>query len=109
MSSDIFGPAMLGVSAGIQAFQSMLPRITDIRKETTHNESFAADVRLGEVAAGTLTMGVGIIASSLTQSAIPVYTALLMTIILVTIYESTLRADRPFENSRHLTVVPREA
>lgn len=107
--SDMFGPAMLGVSAGIQAFQSMLPRITDIRKETTDNSSFAADVRLGEVAASTLTIGVGIIASSLTQSVIPVYTSMLMAIILIAIYESTLRADRPFENARHLTVVPREA
>lgn len=109
MSTDMFGPAMLGVTAGIQAFQSMLPRLTDIRKETVHNESFAADVRLGEVAGITLTVGIGIIASSLTQSAVPVYTAIVMSIILVVIYESTLRADRPFENSRHLFVVPREA
>lgn len=111
MSTDIFGPAMLGVTTGIQAFQGLLPRISDIRRaDPQNNPDVAADVRLGEVAGVTLTMGIGIIASSLTGSSIPAFTALLMCLILVCIYESTLRADRPFENSRaSLHLVPRES
>lgn len=106
--SDIFGPAMLGVTSGIQAFQSFLPRLTDIRKANAEDSSFAADVRMGEVAGVTLTLGIGVIASSLTRSPIPAFTSLLMCLILVMVYETTLRADRPFEAGRsHLTVVPR--
>jgi hypothetical protein len=72
MSTDMFGPAMLSVTSGMQAFQGLLPKISDIRKaDPQNNPDIAADVRMGEVAAGTLTMGIGLIASSLTQSPLP--------------------------------------
>lgn len=98
--SDLFGPAMLGVTAGINTFASMLPKLTDIRKaDPVNNPDVAADVRMGEVAGVTLTMGIGVIASSLTRSSVPTFTALVMCVILVGVYESALRADRPFENN----------
>lgn len=108
----MFGPAMLAVTTGIQAFQGMLPRISDIRRaDAMGDPGIAADVRMGEVAGVTLTMGIGIIASSLTGSAVPAFTALLMCFILVMLYESTLRADRPFENHHqsHLRIVGSES
>lgn len=107
--SDMFGPAMLGVTAGINTFATMLPKLTDIRKaDPVNNPDVAADVRMGEVASVTLTMGIGVIASSLTRSSVPTFTALVMCTILVAVYESALRADRPFENAAaKLHVVPR--
>lgn len=99
--ANIFGPAMLGVTSGIQSFLTLMPKITDIRAANpSENPGIAADVRLAEVAGVTLTLGVGVIASSLTGSPVPAFTSLLMSVILVTIYESTLRADRPFEAIR---------
>lgn len=106
---DLFGPAMLGVTGGIQAFMSVLPKLTDIRKaDPINNPEVAADVRLGEVAGVTLTLGIGAIASSLTGSPVPALTALFMCIILVAVYESTLRAERPFESRPNLHVVRNE-
>lgn len=96
------GSAMLSVTSALQAFQSLLPKISDIRKaDPANNPDIAADVRMGEIAAASMTMGVGLIASSLTQSSLPTVTALVIVVILVTIYESTLRAERPFENHRN--------
>lgn len=107
--NDIYGPAMLGVTSGMQAFMTMLPRLSDIRKgDPATDPGLAADVRMGEVAGVSLTLGLGVISSSLTRSPIPALTALVMSIVLVSIYESALRADRPFEARATLRVVPRE-
>lgn len=96
----MFGPAVLSVTQGISAFTTFLPRFTDVRRaDPLNNPDVAADVRMGELAATALTMGVGVIASSLTQSAVPAVTALLVCALLVFLYESTLRTDRPMERS----------
>lgn len=103
------GPAMIAVTSGLQAFQSLLPKISDIRKaDPANNPDVAADVRMGEVAAATMTLGVGLIASSVTQSSMPTVTALVMIVILVAIYESTLRTNRPFENKGNVLRLVRE-
>lgn len=105
--SDMFGPAMLSVTSGIQAFNSLLPRLSEVRKaDPVNNPDIAADVRMGEVAASALTMGVGMIASSLTQSPLPAITGLVMALILVAVYESALRSDKPFERSHKADVIP---
>jgi len=103
--TDVYGPAMLGVTTGLGAFMAMLPKLSDIRRANMETDpAIAADVRMGEVAGVTLTMGIGLISSSLARSPIPTYTALIMSVILVGVYESALRSNRPFE--RHLSVVP---
>jgi hypothetical protein len=105
--SDMFGPAMIGVTSGIQAFQNLLPKLSDVRKaDPVNNPDIAADVRMGEIGGVALTLGIGVISSSLTKSPLPTMTALMMCIVLVAVYESALRANRPFENSEpHLRVV----
>lgn len=98
MDPSLLGPSTLAVSQGLTAFQSFVPKLSEIRRaDLATNPDLAADVRLGEVAAVTLTMGVGAIASSFTKSNAPVLTAAFVCIIMVCIYESTLRGDRPFE------------
>jgi hypothetical protein len=94
---EVFGPAMLGVTQGITAFTTLIPPLADIRKADPTDTSFAADVRMGEVAAVAMTMGVGVISSSLTGSAVPAGTAVLMCLVLLCVYETALRGDRPFE------------
>lgn len=93
----MYGPAMLGVTQGITTFTTLLPPLADIRKADPTDTSFAADVRMGEVAAVTLTLGIGGISSSLTGSPVPAATAVVMCFVLLCVYESALRGDRPFE------------
>lgn len=94
---NMLGPAMLGVTQSISSVGTFLPKLTDVRKADPSDTTFAADVRLGEIAMATVTLGVGIIASSLTGSPVPTWTAVLMCGILIILYEAALRGDRPFE------------
>ena len=98
MDPSIIGPATLAVSQAVSAFTTFLPPIADIRKnDPANNPEFTADVRMGEVAAVSITLGVGIIASSLTRNNTPTLVALVASLGLIFLYESTLRADKPLE------------
>lgn len=105
---ELIGPATLAVAQGVNAFTTFLPRLADIRKADPDTDaSMAADVRMGEVAAITLTVGVGAVISSLTGSPVPVMVAVVISVMMFCLYESTLRADRPMEpKSPRLTLVP---
>jgi hypothetical protein len=98
VNPDMLGPTMLGVSQAIGSFQAFLPKLSEIRKaDPATQPEFAADVRMGEVAATAITMGVGLIVSSATKSPAPVTISFLMCLFLVFLFESTLRAERPME------------
>jgi hypothetical protein len=98
VNANTFGPAMLGVTSGITTFTVFLPKISEVRRaHPQDNPDIAADVRIGEVAASTLTLGVGVIASSLTGSPVPTVTAAVMVLVMIILYESTLRSNRPLE------------
>ena len=98
--SELFGPAMLSVTTSVQAFYTLLPKLSEVRKaDPVANPDIAADVRMGEVGAVALTLGVGAIASSLTQSPLPAITGVAMALVLVGIYETALKSHRPFESA----------
>lgn len=98
MASDVVGPATLAITQAVGSFQFFLPRLSDVRKaDITKDPGIVGDVRMGELAAGTLCLGVGTIVSALTQSPIPALVAMLMAAILIAVYEATLIADRPME------------
>lgn len=104
MPSDIIGPASLAVSQGFSAFQFFLPKLSEVRRANVDtNPDIVGDVRLGEVAAFTLTLGVGAIVSSLTGSAVPAFVALLIGAMLVFVYEAALRGDKPLNPKEGVT------
>lgn len=106
MNPNIFGPASLAMTQGFTAFNAFLPKLTDVRKNNpADNPDFAGDVRLGEIAAAGLTLGMGLMISSLTGSPAPTVVAALLAFGLVFMYESVLRADRPMEPKPNLTIV----
>lgn len=95
------GTAALAITQGVAAFNSFLPPLSEVRKGSVDNPEFAGDVRMGEIAACALTVGVGTIVSSLTGDPVPVYVAVVVSIGLVIMYETTLRKDRPMEAKAH--------
>jgi len=98
--ADQAAPALslLAVSMGVTVFQQMSPPLSEIRKRTPRDDpSFAADVRVGECAATAITVGVGIIASGLAGSSIPLWIAILVSGMMVAVYEVTLNRYRPLE------------
>lgn len=99
--ADAIGPTTLALTQAVGAFNAFLPHLSEIRKtDPNRDPSFAADVRMGEVAACALTVGVGAIATSMTGSSAPLVVAVIAAAGLVFMYESTLRAHLPMENDR---------
>jgi hypothetical protein len=80
------------MTQAIGAFSTFLPPLADVRKGSATDPEFAADVRVGELAAVALTLGVGVIVSGLTGSVAPTVVAALTGGGLVFLYESTLRS-----------------
>lgn len=97
----MFGPASLAVGQTVSAFSSFLPPLSQVRKATAENSEMIGDVRLGEIAAVTVSLGTGAIASSLTGSPVPILAGAVMALVLVCLYETALRADRPLEPNRN--------
>ena len=98
IDGGMIGPTTLALTSAISSFTQFLPNMAEIRKnDPVHNPEFAADVRMGELAAVTITMGVGVIVSSLTGHPAPTYVALVSCLGLIMLYESALRTERPME------------
>lgn len=90
--------AILGVAgfaSGI--FSTMMPKLSEIRANQEAGSSTAADTRTGEIAASTLIIGVGAISAYFAKDGAPLYLAVLIVVLMVAVYEWTLRANRPFE------------
>jgi hypothetical protein len=96
--SDVFGPASLAAGQTLSSFTTFLPRLSEVRKANVENDTgMVGDVRLGEVAACAISLGIGVIASSLSGSPVPMYAAGFMAVILICVYESALRGNSLFE------------
>lgn len=95
---EVLGPATIAIGQSVGAFQFFLPRLSDVRKSDVDSDpDMAGDVRLGEVAASALTLGIGIMVSSLSGSAYPAYVSVLMCLILICVYETALKAHMPLQ------------
>lgn len=95
MPSDVTGAATIAASQSFTAFYTLMPKLSDVRKaDASINPDIVGDVRLGEVAAFTLSMGVGAIVSSLTGSPVPAVVSLIVALTMICIYETAMRGDR---------------
>ena len=96
MDANMLGPVSLSVTQAVGSMQFFLPRLADVRKaDPVANPDMVGDVRLGEVAAITLTTAVGAIIASMTKSAVPLVAAMFTSFILVCVYETALRGNKP--------------
>lgn len=92
MTDSMLGPASMAITLAVSEFHNFLPPLADIRQTNPHdNPGFVADVRVGEFAAVAVTIGVGIMITSLTRSPIPTVAGIVTSIGLVVLYESILR------------------
>lgn len=98
IDGGLIGPTSLALTSAISSFSQFLPNMADIRKnDPINNPEFAADVRMGELAAVAVTMGVGLIVSNLTGHPAATYVALVASLGFILLYESALRAQKPME------------
>lgn len=93
MPPEIIGPATLAIGQSFGMFSTLLPKFTDIKNGSPHDAGFTTDVRMGEVAAAALTLGIGAIASGLTNSPVPIAVSFIMVAFLIAMYEAALRYE----------------
>ena len=94
------GIATLALTQSYSQFQAYLPKLQDIRKaDPISDPEFAADVRIGEIAALIGSLGIGVIVSSLTNDPLPAYVSVITSLLLISLYEYVLRANRPMERT----------
>jgi hypothetical protein len=94
----LIGPSTLAITQGLSSMQAFLPKLSDVRRADPKVQvDIAADVRLGIIAMGAMTVGTGVIVSSLTGSSVPALTGVVVTVMVAVMYESALNANRPFE------------
>lgn len=87
---EILGPTTLAITQSVGLFTTFLPKFTDVKNGSPHDNEFCTDVRIGELAASTLTVGIGLIVSSLTGSPVPAMISVLMCALLMMLYERAL-------------------
>ena len=89
--SDI---SMLAVTQGVGAFQSFLPRLETIRKGDSDDAELVSVVRTGEFAGAAITLAIGILASSLSGDSKPTILALVISDVMLYVYETALRKEK---------------
>lgn len=95
MAGADLGAASIALGQSVGAFQFFLPRLSDVRKSTMDDADMVGDVRMGELAAGAVCIGIGAMVSSLSGSPYPAMVSVGMALLLVCVYEAALRGDRP--------------
>ncbi len=90
MPSEALGPASLAMGQAVTSFSIFLPSFTAIRQGSAGDKDLCKDVRMGEFAAATIAIGIGVIASSLSGSPAPAMVALIMSVVLISLYERAL-------------------
>jgi hypothetical protein len=84
--------AASSVSVGqtVAAYQFFLPPLREVRQADPTDSTMRGDVFLGQVAAGALSIGVGVSFSLLTGSYIPVWVAGFTALIIAGMYHKAL-------------------
>lgn len=81
---------LLSVSQSVVVFTALLPPFADVRKGNKADPNMRDDVRMGELAASALVIGIGIIASGVAGSPTPAMASVLCAVALVFMYETVL-------------------
>jgi len=95
MASDpaVWGLATISMSMALTAATAFNPPLTEVRKRSREDTTFAGDVRLGELATLLVSVGVGTISSSISGSPVPAIIGIIVGLGLVALYESALQTE----------------
>lgn len=87
------GISVLALTQAITVYHQFLPPLTEIRKTDVNDQTGRMDVRIGEAAAFSLTLGIGAILGTMTRSKEPFIISLISAVALVGVYEYVLGVD----------------
>lgn len=88
---ESLGPATIAIGQAVGAFTAFLPNFVEVGK--ADKDTVKGEVRLGEIAAVSIAGGIGVLLSWLTGSTVPLVVSLLISALLVTMYEIAMRKE----------------
>lgn len=91
VNPNIIGPSTLAITQAITAFNTFLPSLSEVGKRDLTDTAFVQDVRVGEIGAVSLTIGVGALVSYMTGSSVPTLISAAIAAGMILLYESVLR------------------
>jgi hypothetical protein len=74
-----------------------LPSLREVRQATADDRSMRGDVLMGQIAAGSVSVTVGVLLSWMTGSSIPALTTLFVAALIGAIYSYAMNSTRPME------------
>lgn len=89
--------ATVSLGQSVSAYSFFLPPLREVRQAPVHDSTMRGDVRMGQFAAGVVSVGVGVMLSYLVGSPIPTVVAILTALMVGVLYETALGGERIFE------------
>lgn len=97
VDGGIMAAATVSLGQSVSAYSFFLPPLREVRQASVNNSTMRGDVRMGQFAAGVVSVGVGVMLSYLVGSAIPAVVSILTALMVGVIYETALGGERIFE------------
>lgn len=94
LDSGGIAAATISIGQTIAAYQFFLPKLQDVRKADSADEDMRADVLIGQLAAGSVSMTVGGMLTAMTGSQAPVWATLFIAVVMAVIYQYTMNGNR---------------
>lgn len=87
----------LALSQTMASYATFMPPLREVRQAGPNDASMRGDVRLGQIAAGALSLGVALVLANMTGSTLPVTAAVAVALIIAIVYEAARRGERLLE------------
>lgn len=84
------GLASLSIGQAIPTYSFFLPRISEVRRADPSDPAMRSDVYLGQVAAAAMSISVGGMLTMLTGSQVPLWTSVIMALLIAGTYHYAL-------------------
>lgn len=100
MATDPAGITAATISIGQTtfAYSYFLPRLSEVRRAEASDPLMRGDVMLGQLAAGSVSMAVGVLLTALTGSQMPIIATLFVAVVIAVIYQYALNGNRVMES-----------
>lgn len=87
----------IAIGQTVFSYSYFLPRLSEVRRADVGDPMMRGDVMLGQLAAGAVSVTVGMLLTWMTGSSLPVVTTLAIAVIIAVIYQYALTGTRVME------------
>lgn len=92
VSPEMVGVVTLSLTQAVSVFNAFLPPLTEVRRSSMGDRTAVLDVRVGEIAASALVLGIGAVLSTLIGNRRPLLVSVAGAVGMMSVYEFTLRS-----------------